>query len=385
MDSTAQQLLTECQLSQRLHPALLTELTKRNFIPSWTDRFDEEREDWLRELHHSVTQEGWNVLDTVSAGLVSKGQFLGMAAAAKAIAIPISSPGYLHTLLDLLAKPMVHPDSTNPQEKMLWDPSLAHQAGEEFRLMLGMLKETNYFDVPQMASAWSPAVTAGVRFIYYHELGHIVHAQVQANKLPSWLSPAEAQDEILSAEMVADQFGLSMLLLELRNHQDLLIPGMVGIVLALGLTTMKAFAGSEGAARMHGVKRMNRLFDWAQKAKMLGSCTDEALLVSTHLWKSLFYYFQQMGEVRLPSPIYSLLRQTSQRPTSDWSTASGYVLQWCAFGDRRRVLNTLRMIWDEARSLPNDERARGVLEVINFLIDDLHTVDRVLGLREALQ
>jgi len=330
-------------------------------------------------------QGGWDVLDGAAAGLVRKGQFLGMAAAATAIVIPISTPGYLHALFQLLEAPMVNPDSSDPQAKMRWDPARAKQAMGEFGLVLGMLEETNFLDAPHMDDAWVPAVTAGVRFIYYHELGHVVHAQVQQLEMPCWLEKSELEDPHLPFEMVADQFGLSMLLLEFRRHRHLMIPAMVGVVIAMGLTAMQAYVGPDGPARMHPIRRMNRLFDWAKKAATLGQCTDEAIIVATHFWNSLYSYFAAMPEASLPSPLFSLLRQTSQRPRSDWTMASGHMLQWCAYGNRRRVLTALRSIRDQALARADDERARGVLEVIDFVVKDLRDIDDALGLSTALE
>jgi len=381
---TAEELLRECRMSQDVHPKLLAEVERRNVTPSWAKRFDEQREDWLKELHHAVTREGWDVLDAATAGVVERGQFLGMAAAAKAIVIPISTPGYLHALLDLLAKPMVHPDSVDPEAKMLWDPLRAQQALGEFRLMLGMLRETNYLEAPHMNDAWKRPVIAATRFIYYHELGHVAHAQAQDHRLPCWLTTSELEDPVLPYEMVADQLALSMLLLEFRNHKDLLIPGMAGVVLALGLITMKAYVEPDGPEMMYAVKRMNRLFDWAEKAKLLGDCTDEAITMAKHFWNSLFSYFGKLEGNPLPSPIYSLLRQTSEQPKSVWPAASGHVLKWCAYGNRAQVLTTLRSIRDQAVAQAGDEKAKGVLEVIGFLVDDLRDVDPILGLRESL-
>lgn len=380
----AKDLLQECRLYHAVHPTLLAEVGRRNLTPPWAKHFDHEREDWLASLHHAVTDEGWDVLESATAGLIPHGQFLGAAEAAKAIVIPISTPVYLHTLLDLLSRPMVPPDTADPEANMLWASARAQEAMREFKFLMGMLAETNYLDAPQMGDAWLPAVTAGTRFIYYHELGHVVHAQVQDHQLPSWLNQREAEDPDLPFEMVADQFGLSMILLELRHHRELLIPGIAGVVLALGLVVMKAYVELDGPPPGYAVMRMNRLFDWAEKAKRLNSCTEEALTASKHLWSTLYTYFREMHGNHLPSPIFALLRQTSQQPRSAWPTASGHVLQWCTFGDQNRVLRTLRSIRGQALARPNDERAKGVLAVINFLVDDLRDVDHVLGLREAL-
>ena len=79
----------------------------------------------------------------------------------------------------------------------------------------------------------------GVRFLYYHELGHLSLRYVP-NRSEAVRPPSS--EEELAEEVVADQFAFAMLTLELRRHDEWQPVGLVGIVLAHAFIALKEFS-----------------------------------------------------------------------------------------------------------------------------------------------
>jgi hypothetical protein len=101
------------------------------------------------------------------------------------------------------------------------------------------------------------------------------------------------------------------------------------------------------------------------------------------LWESFTSLLREVDQIS--SPIFSLLKQTADRPREDWKTASNHILRWCVFGDRTKVLSTICRIRDSAMEQVSDEpRAQRVLDVISFLLSDTAHLEPTLGLHAAL-
>ena len=93
-----------------------------------------------------------------------------------------TTPVYLSRLIEIVNYPMVFPRSSDPNARMLWDTRREEvEAVDQLAEMLGMLRETSYLEGP--AAVWRQGVIAGTRFIYYHELGHLV---LNLDEHPRW-------------------------------------------------------------------------------------------------------------------------------------------------------------------------------------------------------
>lgn len=383
------ELLAEYQEAYRVPPRLLRELIQRDAQPAWANFVIEARRDWLSSLHQAVTEKDWpERLRDASAGVLDYGNNLCMTEIgdkAGTILMPISTPGYLRTLLELMAYPLIPPDSVDPNATMSLDGQKMDEAARRLELLLGMLAETGYLDSHAPDNAWGGAVTAGARFLYYHELGHMSRAAIDGIEAPDWLVPGE---EELVEELVADQFALSMLSLELRHHSDLQPVGFSGVALALGFVALKEFAEIEyeGGKRKfkNAMLRMSRLLHWGRLTVELGALSQESIVNGELIWNITRGLLARVQKV--PSPVSSLLIQTTKQPFSEWRTASNHLLQWCAYGDREKALSTVRNIRDNALRQANESlQAQKILEVIEFLLRDTACIEPTLGLRAALE
>ncbi|AVA37414.1 hypothetical protein RN01_03965 [Cupriavidus sp. SHE] len=382
-------VLSSYQEAFGVSSAILSELQRRGGpLPLWAAQSAKDREDWLYSLHEAVTEWDWpQQVREASAGLLDKGSHLGLAdigGTAATIMMPISTPGFLRVLLEMLGYPFVSPLSSDPQATTLLDGRRMDTAAREFERTLGMIHDTGYLDARAADVAFGGAVTTGVRFLYYHELGHVMRSAEGDTSRPSWLVPEE---EYLVEELVADQFAFVMLTLELRRHPIMQPSGFAGIALALAFVAAKEFASTTyGGGRRttkNATHRMHRLLFWAAKSAGMGVITEEAVAVGKCFWDASHGLFARVQSV--PSPLFSLLLQTAMRPVQDWPTASLHILRWCAFGDRSKVVSTIRSIRDEAqRQASQHSRAEAVLKLIEFVLADTNCVRVPLGLAEAL-
>ncbi len=381
-------LLAEFQEAYRVPPLLVKELAKRGSLPQWVEYATGVRRDWLASLHRAMTEKNWpEELKTVSAGQLESGGNLGMAhvsGLAATIAMPISTVSYLRAILDLLTYPFIPPNSEDPAAKMLLDGKRMDEAARRLEHIIGMVAETGFLDSPQESDAIGGAVTTGARFLYYHELAHLMRQTSKPNAVPKWIVPGE---EYLAEELAADQLALSMIVLEFRSHPGLQPVAVSGVALALGFLAIKEFAEREydGGKRRtkNATLRMSRILYWVQLSIQLGGLTEEALQNGKLFWEITRGLLARVE--RVPSPIFSLVLQTADRPEVDWPTASNHLVQWCAFGNRDRVVDTIRKIRDSALGQVNREaRAQRVLQVIRFILKDTSHLEPTLGLEAAL-
>jgi hypothetical protein len=380
------ELIREYRDAFGIPPLLLSELADRNALPPWANKVKAQPIDWLSELHTAVADQAWPVeLQEARACLLERGSNLGAAEVsghARAIVMPISTPAYLRQLLNIVATPMVFPESPDPEAKMLVDQGKINLATHDLARLAGMMGELGYSDSTE--EYWGGAITLAARFLYYHELGHLVRSLDTSIDVPDWIISGE---EKMAEELIADQFALSMMVLELRRHADLQPIGFVGVVLALSFVALKEFSETEHEDGKRRTKqatlRMHRLFYWGALSVVAGGIAAEAVALGKAFWECLVSLLRQIEDI--PSPLFSLLLQTAKQPKDDWGVASEQVLKWCTFGDRKKVLSTVRQIRDSAvRAAEKQPNARGVLEVLSFLLADTAHLEPALGLRAAL-
>jgi hypothetical protein len=271
----------------------------------------------------------------------------------------------LRTLMEIIGMPMVFPDSSDPDAKMLIHNGKIDEAAHELASLIGMLEQTGYTDAP--SDYWGGAVTLGTRFLYYHELGHLNHSLFN-NFTPDWLLPGE---EYLVGELVADQFALTMLTLELRNHPQLQHVGFAGVSLALSFVALKEYAEVEYDGGKRRIKdatfRMHRLLYWGALSVQLGGMTAEAVEQGKFFWELFASILRKVDSI--PFPIFSLFLQTVERPREEWRVASNYILRWCVFGDREKVFSVTQKIRESAvNNAAQQSKAQKVLELVEFLI-----------------
>jgi hypothetical protein len=179
-----------------------------------------------------------------------------------------------------------------------------------------------------------------------------------------------------------------MIVMELKRRTDLQPVGFLSAALALSFLALKEFSDMEyeGGVRItkNATLRMQRMLWWGALSVAAGGITKDAIEVGKWFWECFVKLLRGIKEI--PSPIFSLLVQTAERPPSDWRIASNHILKWIVFGDRTKVLSALRRIRDaatyEASKRPH---ARRVLDVISFLLSDTDHLEPTLGMRAALE
>ena len=87
----------------------------------------------------------------------------------------------------------------------------------------------------------------------------------------------------------------------------------------------------------------------------------------------------------IPSPVFSLLNQTSARPEGDWPVARDHIVRWCVFGQRDKLVATLRRVSESARvQAAREPRALKALEVIAYILKETAPLEPELGLRSGV-
>jgi len=380
------ELLKNYQEAYGINPKLLQGLLQRDALPEWAVRAIDHRNDWLASLHKNVTQSGWEIIGTTAAGLLGRDLNIAKVVTtetARAVMMPIATPSYLCSLLEIVNSLMVYPKSDDPNATMMLDGRKTPSATAKISRLSGMLEETGYLDYTGQL-LWPGAVILGVRFLYYHELGHLSLRYVPNRS--DTARPASPEGEF-PEEVAADQFAFAMLTLELRRHVEWQPVGLVGIALALTFIALKEFSEwhEDGERRTRrAMIRMERLLDWSRSSVQLGGTRKEAVVAAEFFW-DLFMKLLSMVET-IPSPIFSLLVQTSDRPGEEWSTASNQLLRWCTFGHRKKVVSTIVAIRNVALDkVAMEPRARRVLDVIEFVRNDTRFLEPTLGLEAALE
>lgn len=383
MSMANERVLDALRQKEEMPQELLSVLKEWNVVPSWAVGRLNLRVDWLRTLHENVTREAWPIeLKEAVAGTVAA-RSLGLAFSTtgshRVIGIFDATPAYLSQLLELVNHPLVLPESADPSAKMSFNASRGSEAVRRLAQLLGMLKETSYLDGPE--KVWRPAVILGTRFIYYHELGHLV---LKLDASPVWRFDVQSSESEFAEELNADRFAFSMLTLETGSNPRAQVSAMVGIVFAMGLIASQEFVNEKSFASIKGsVLRMKRLFHWGRLAASMGKLSPEALTVSTHYWRLFELLLRKIDNV--PSPVSALLRHTADRPKSAWKLARNRVVKWCAFGECRRVTAALREVCISAKRRIDSQKAKMTLQVIDYILGETARLEPQLGLARPLQ
>jgi len=89
-------------------------------------------------------------------------------------AMPIATPIFIRAIVDVMNLAMVPPNSRDPNAKMLLDPKKLDDAGRELARLAGDIADVGYLDSTD--AEWGGGVIMATRFMYYHELGHLLRA-----------------------------------------------------------------------------------------------------------------------------------------------------------------------------------------------------------------
>lgn len=381
-------LIAEAREQWAVPTKLLQDLGRRDALPRWMGSRLGARRDWLEALNRAVTEEGWpDRFKRAGAALLGSGLNLAVAAIgqnADAVLMPASTPGYLRSLFDILVYPLVKPGSNEPETAMVLDGHRMDEAARRLEVLLGMLADTSYIDAPGEEDAFGGAVTPAARFLYYHELAHLVAVDDGVTGRPAWVLPAE---EYLAEELVADQYAFAFLAYELRSHPELQPVGYSGIALALSFMAAREFAACEYEGHKHRTKnatlRMERLLFWGRQSVRFDGITEEAVTWGQLIWDILRGLLARVQAV--PSPVNALLGEALKAPRSTWRATSTQLLVWCAFGDRARLLGRLQQIFAGAVAQASTEPgAARFSELMDFILEDTAELEPELGLRSAL-
>lgn len=364
---------------------LKAELAVRGGLPAWFHSGDQPGGDWLAELHRAVVMPAdWPAELKAAMGLlVPTADALAQASQGKgAIIMAPSTPGRLRLLLGILSQPVVWPASDEPSATMSIDEARLPQAASALARLVGMIEQTGYVELPAPDVAFGGVVTFGVRFLYYHELGHLAWARSGLPQ-PDWVLQEE-QDIV--EELAVDQFAFAMLTREVRNHPELQGVILAAAILAIGYIAVKEFAMSEVDGHRsirESYLRANRIFHWGKLAEQFGTPVDSEHAAKL-TWNMLTNLLRRVEQV--PSPILSLVVQTAARPREDWARASTEIIKWCAFGAASRVRRVLRAVHDDAaRQMEQNSAAGRALKVIDFILEDTRHLEPDLGLACAFE
>src|SRR6266496_1246119 len=364
----------------KIPPKLFWQLKTWKALPAWLLSAEKLHDNWVESFHKNSVYKDWPeaVKDAVASTVSGRNMSLAGSTTGHKLAIMFSdrTPVYLREIQDIVTYPLVCPDSPDPmlrdwekmheaasrgcpdsppQAKMLLHSEMKQEAARRLALMLGMLEETSYLDGSD--SEWNGGVRFGSHFIYYHEIGHLVRS------LPNAWPPIELlpEEEDFAEEIRADNIAMAMLATELRNQPPgVIFWGFMGISVAMSFMAAEEFVKpyKDELRQIKGpVYRMARLKRSTQFAIEKGMLPPDALTGLQFYW-SLFTDLLREVEV-VPSPVFSLLRQTADRPENDWIKARNEIVKWCAFGHPESVLAAITSVYRDAlKQASSEPRAR---------------------------
>lgn len=366
---------------------LIPQLQAWDAVPAWRSEAATVADDWVRSLHSNVAGDDWpQDIRTAIAKVVEGdgGKMFAITATGSESAIGVLqfTPAYLWQIIQIVNYPLVPPGSADPNAPMLLDPSRKPLAARMLAEAAGMLWESGYLDG---SANWGGGVVFGTRFLYYHELGHLMRA---SGRLPLDIS-LDSQEEPFAEEIYADQFALGMLVLELRNQSvDLQVVGFSGISSVVSLLALSEFARTEftgDTRRTQGaVYRMGRLKYYAEHVGVAdGYVSPQALRTMEWYWSQFADLLRMVDEV--PSPMSALLQQTAARPKDEWRVARNEIVKWCAFGDCERVRSRFAELYRLAEVRSASGGNDGALKVMRFILDETRSLEPELGLLRAIE
>ena len=370
--------------SQKISERLFLTLKDWKAVPNWDVEQQKIREDWLESLHKNVVGDDWpKELRQALAGTLPGGnEKLGLSTPGdhRVIGIYDTTPAYLSRLMEIVNYPMVFPRSSDPNARMLWDRGREVEAVNQLAEMLGMLRETSYLEGP--TAVWRQGVIAGTRFIYYHELGHLV---LNFDEHPRWkfeLHKLEQEfSEGFAEELYADRYAFIMLLQEVRSHPNLQSTMMTGVALAMALVASQEFFNERNEKPFSPIAgsqmRMRRLLYWAEIARNWGDLEPRAFTTMQNQWDRFKTMLQKVTIDSLPTPVFNLLQQASEGRQHDWESARNQVVKWCSFGECLKVADTLNKVCGEMRLL-NTAPAKRILQTINYILMEARKLEPLL-------
>ena len=354
-------------------------------LPPWFIDKPDPPPDWLREFHSRVLTQDWpdGLKSAVVALIEGHSKKRGFSIPSDHVIVLFdSTPAYLSQMLEIINYPLAFPDSDDPHAKMKIDSNRAEEAIDQLARMLGMLKETSYLEGPE--EIWRPATVFGTRFIYYHELGHLV---IPMDRDFFCGFSVEALEAEFKKEMCVDRFALGMLALETRSSSHFQVAAAAGIAAAMSLSASQEFVGDDTLGlTKQAVLRMARILHWGRLSGELGMLSPDAVTVAEAHWDMFRELLRNVGSRgHLPSPIYSLLREAASRPRSEWYVARNHIVKWCAFGNCAQVVETLDEICNSAKGQLEYPAARRTLEVVEYILEETRPLESSLRLFEHLR
>jgi hypothetical protein len=384
-DTTSKNLLALYQDQLRMPPKVYRQLDEWGALPAYAEHAASVRADWLSSLHSTVTSKDWpREVREAAAGMVEGPSDLAFSVnteRARLVAMPIATPSFVRAIIDVLNLAMFRPNSRDPNSKMLLDPKKLDEAGRELARLAGDIEEVGYLDSTD--AEWGGGVIMATRFMYYHELGHLLRATQPNSQIPKWILPEE---RYLAEEILADQFAFGMIVLELRHAPQLKAVGFAGITFAISLVALQEFAEPPVDSKRRikdSTFRMSRILYWAQQSVKLNAMSDTDVAVGEFYWKLFRQLLSRIDDI--PSPVFSLLNQTAARPEGDWTVARNYIVRWCVFGQREKLFATLRRATNSAKAQgPCEPRASKTLQVMAYVLKETSPLEPELGLQAGL-
>lgn len=381
-DSTLRHLEKETGLSRKL----LKKLIQWNAIPDWVQQSAILENNWAETLHRNVTNDSsWpeylKNLNVKNETCVKGSNYIAKSDSST-IRISNITLVYLRELIEIINYPFVLPNSSDPNAKMLMDTSRIADAVKRLGRFQGMINEVDYFEGPKVL--WGAAEIFGSRFMYYHELGH-VKQHYETDTLKINILPEE---EKLKYEIDADQFALSMLILELRHQDiDMQVEALIGITNAMFLLAASEYAEPYKKSGYKSIKgamyRISRLFYYSNISVQNGNLKQEAVKASIYYWDLMKLYFEKIDYT--PHPVFNLLYQTADRPKEDWVVFRNQVVKWCIFGDRDKAISNLKDVYQAALTQSQTQpRAKKVLKVYEYLFYQTKGLDWKINLKKSI-
>lgn len=379
-------LLDDIKDSYHVPAALLQELKQRNALPSWFEENSNPQNEWLAAFHKHLTEQWPDQLRSASAGLLFRGNHIAASTwddsgIGSAIVMPAATPAYLCRLWEIIDRSLIPPESPEPNEYMLQTNVSLDDAGLQLGETVGMWIDTGYMDCS--TEVWKPVVAAGARFLYYHELAHLVYefeeGKAKLNPAPKWLQSTEPE---LRIELLADRLALVYLVIEEMNTPQLKSTALAGASLAMSLMAIREFATAsniEARSIRNSENRMASLLGWSSFFVEKGMLEDLDFNPARVIWGTSCQLLQKIGNI--PSPTWNLLNKIARRNRNRWLEASTSIVKWCAFGDRNRVIISLQKA---VNNIP-PSRLYPIKELLCFIRDDTENLEPMLGLRKTIE
>lgn len=368
-----------------ISPKLFWQLKTWEALPIWLLSASELHDNWAETfLKSTVFKDLDKSLKDIEVQMKRSDMSLARSATGRNLTLTISdrTPVYLQEIQDIITYPLVYPDPPDPKAKMLFDSKRKPEAVRRLASMIGMLQETSYLD--GSGTEWNGRVIFGSHFIFYHELAHLILSVPEA-----WPHiPIRPEEEEFAEEIRADHIAMVLLtLVELRDQPpEVIFSAFMGISIAMSFVAAQEYATpyKEGFRQIKGaVFRMARLKGMTRFAIDKGHLPSDALTGLQFYW-DLFDDLLRGVKV-IPSPVFSLLRKTADRPQKDWIKARNEIVKWCAFGHRESVIAAISSVYQDAlKQASSEPRARRAISVIDFAVDQTAMLEPELGLHKAI-